>query len=326
MRPLAISLFIAALLIMTGCARQEGRSTGAATQPPSAPRVAQSQAEPADKAAMPSTIQDGQMKPASLQNAQNSQGSVTVTERKLIRNADMTLESANPGESQRRISSIAEAHGGFVVSSESRQTNTEGQLKPEMTVTVTIRVPAARFDAVISEIRGAGNRIAQDKISTQDVTEEYIDLEARIRAKQALEAQFMEIMKQARTVADALEVQRQLSDVRAEIERLEGRRRFLENQTSLSTINVTIMPPTQIVSSTGFFYSVKRAFSEGLDVAALITLGLIRVFIALLPILIFFVLPLVLLVRYLIRRSQRQRHVAAVTAPQPQAPPPATAT
>jgi hypothetical protein len=266
------------------------------------------------------------MKPASLTNAQNSQTSVTITERKLIRNAQMTLESGNPGDSQRRISSIAEAHGGFVVSSESRQTNAEGQLKPEMTVAVTIRVPAARFDAVIDEIRGAGSRVAQDKVTTQDVTEEYIDLEARIRAKQALEAQFMEIMKQARTVSDALEVQRQLSDVRAEIERLEGRRRFLENQTSLSTITVNIMPPSQIVSSTGFFYSVKRAFADGLDVAALITLGLIRLFIALVPILIFIVLPVYLLLRYLIRRARGRRPVVAAQPQQQTQPPPATAT
>ncbi|MCA1558071.1 MAG: DUF4349 domain-containing protein, partial [Acidobacteria bacterium] len=218
--------------------------------------------------------------------------------------------------------SIATTHGGFVVTSESRQTNAEGQLKPETRITVVIRVPAAQFDAVIGEIRGAGGNVAQDKITTQDVTEEFIDLEARIRAKQALEAQFMEIMKQAKTVSEALEVQRQLSDVRAEIERLEGRRRFLDNQTSLSTITVTIQPPTQIVSSTGFFYSVKRAFSDGLDVAAMITLGLVRLFIALLPILIFIMLPIFLLVRYLVRRAQRR----PVMAPAPQPPPTATTT
>jgi len=261
------------------------------------------------------------MKPASLTNAQNSQTSVIVTERKLIRNADIVLESDNPAESLRKVTQIAEGNGGFVVSSESKQGNAEGQLKPETTVTVTIKVPAAQFDAVVNQIRGAGSRVSQDKTTTQDVTEEYIDLEARIRAKQALEAQFMEIMKQARTVQDALEVQRQLSDVRAEIERLEGRRRFLENQTSLSTINITMSPPTQIVSTTGFFYSVKRAFSEGLDVAAAITLGLIQVIVALLPLFIFIGLPIFLLVRYLVRRAQRQQPRPGVTAP-----PPATTT
>jgi hypothetical protein len=322
MRLLAILILTAALLALAGCAsnKESQQSAVAPSQrggasAPSAPQTAVNDTG----ATKPSAIQDGQMKPASLTNAQNSQASVTVTERKLIRNADMLLESGTPAETQRRISSAAEAHGGFVVTSESKQTNSEGQLKPEMTVTVTIRVPAAQFDAVINEIRGAGSRIAQDKITSQDVTEEYIDLEARIRAKQALEAQFMEIMKQAKTVTDALEVQRQLSDVRAEIERLEGRRRFLENQTSLSTINVTIQPPTQIVSSTGFFYSVKRAFGDGLDVAAMITLGLIRLVVSLLPVLIFIVLPVFLLVRYLVRRANRRPPTVAAQAPPPQA-------
>lgn len=325
MRLLAILLLTAALAALAGCSMskstQSERAPAQRSTTTTAPAAAP-QNDTASSAGKASTVQDGQMKQASLQTAQNSQTSVTVTERKLIRNADIILESDNPSESQRKVSSIAEAHGGFVVTSESRRMNAEGQLKPEMTITVTIRVAAAQFDAVIGEIRGAGNRVTQDKISTQDVTEEYIDLEARIRAKQALEAQFMEIMKQARTVQDALEVQRQLSDVRAEIERLEGRRRFLENQTSLSTINVTINPPTQIVSTTGFFYSVKRAFSEGLDVAAMITLGLIRLCIALLPILIFIVLPVFLVVRFLVRRMQRQP--PRPVPPQPPPPTPAT--
>jgi hypothetical protein len=326
MRPLVFLVLMAALLGLAGCAssRSTNSETAAPAQKSSTTAPVAAPREDAGSMGKASTVQDGEMKQASLTTAQNSQASVTVTERKLIRNADIRLESGDPADTQRRVSAIAEAHGGFVVSSESRQMNAEGQLKPEMTVTITVRVPAARFDAVISEIRGAGSRVAQDKVTTQDVTEEYIDLEARIRAKQALEAQFMEIMKQARTVSDALEVQRQLSDVRAEIERLEGRRRFLENQTSLSTINVTIQPPTQIVSSSGFFYSIKRAFSEGLDVAALITLGLVRVFIALLPILIFIVLPVVLILRYLIRRARRPP-AASTAVPQPQ-PPAASAT
>ena len=75
------------------------------------------------------------------------------------------------------------------------------------------------------------------------MTEEYIDLEARLRAQRALEAQFLEIMKTANKVSDALEVQRELANVRSEIERVEGRRRFLENQSSLSTIKVVLQTP-----------------------------------------------------------------------------------
>jgi hypothetical protein len=245
------------------------------------------------------------MKKVSLDDPNATQQQGAQTERKIIRNANLTLEIDNPGEGQRKVSAIAEARGGFVVTSESTQRNVEGQLRPSSIVTVTVRVPAAQFAAALEEIRTVSPQVVQEKITGQDVTEEYIDLEARIRTKKALEAQFLEIMKQARTVSDALEVQRQIGDVRAEIERLEGRRRFLENQSSLSTITVTLQPPTQIVSTSGFFYNVKRAFREGLDVAAAITLFLIQLVVALLPIILFIFLPIGLLLRYLIRRFRR---------------------
>ncbi len=170
-----------------------------------------------------------------------------------------------------------------------------------------MRVPAAEFDAVVSEIHAVGGRVKEEKITGQDVTEEYIDLEARLRTKKALEAQFIEIMKSARKVSDALEVQSEMAEVRTEIERLEGRRRFLENQSSLSTIKITLQPPAPLISAntSGFLHSLRQAFGEGLDVAAAITLGLIRVAIALIPVLLLILLPIALAVRLLRRRSRR---------------------
>jgi hypothetical protein len=136
------------------------------------------------------------------------------------------------------------------------------------------------------------------------VTEEYIDLEARIRTKRALEAQFLEIMKQAHKISDALEVQSQLADVRTEIERLEGRRRFLENQSALSTITITLQTPAPVVvaTTTGFFHSVKQAFGDSIDLAAGIVLGLIRTAVVLLPIALLIVLPGALMLRFFSRR------------------------
>jgi len=170
-----------------------------------------------------------------------------------------------------------------------------------------VRVPAAQFNQAMEEIRATGLRIVQEKIAGQDVTEEFMDLEARIKNQKALESQFIEIMKRAAKVDDALSVQRELAEVRTEIEKLEGRRRFLENQSSLSTINVTLQPPTQIVNATGFWYSVKTAFSDGVEVALAMVLFLIRAVIALLPVAIIFGLPLTLIARFVLRRWRRNR-------------------
>src|SRR5438552_15457004 len=107
------------------------------------------------------------------------------------------------------------------------------------------------------------------------------------------------MMKQAHKVSDALEVQSQLAEVRTEIERLEGRRRFLENQSSLSTITVTLQTPLPVAAATtyGFLHSFKEAFGDTIDVGTAIILGLIRLIAMLIPVLLLIVLPVGLLRR-----------------------------
>jgi hypothetical protein len=256
---------------------------------------------------------------ASLTEAGQSQASQQVAvERKIIRDADINLEVAAPAEGQRKLAAIAGAHGGFVVTSESRlQDNASRDSQPTEIATVQLRVPASRFDAALAEIRAVGTRVRAEKQTGKDVTEEFIDLEARLRTQRALEAQFLEIMKRADKVADALEVQTELAGVRNEIERVEGRRRFLENQAALSTINVTMQPPASLVSvnTSGFFAGIKSAFGDGVDIAAAIILGIIRFGIALIPVLLLILLPLALIWHYLLRPRLRRRPKTAVPAP-----------
>ncbi|HEV2880795.1 MAG TPA: DUF4349 domain-containing protein [Pyrinomonadaceae bacterium] len=253
---------------------------------------------------------------ASLAQTGESQASQqAAVERKIIRDAEINIEVASPAEGQHKLGAIAEAHGGFVVTSESRLQGEGGGQAAEI-VTVQMRVPSSRFDAAVAEIRAVGSRVRAQKITGKDVTEEFIDLDARLRTQRALEAQFLEIMKRADKVSDALEVHRQLAEVRTEIERVEGRRRFLENQAALSTINVTIQPPAPLVgaNTSGFLHGVRGAFGDGVDIAAEIILGIISISIALLPVLLFIVLPLALVWRYLLRPRLRRRKPPAPPA------------
>ncbi|HXG68938.1 MAG TPA: DUF4349 domain-containing protein [Blastocatellia bacterium] len=242
------------------------------------------------------------MRTASLNEAQQAQTPV-VTDRKIIRNAELAIELDSPTEGQSKITAIAESLGGFVVTSEFRQQSRNTSV-PGETIIVIVRVPAVRFITALEQIRAIGNRVVQERVSGQDVTEEYIDLEARLRTQRALEAQFLEIMKQARKVSEALEVQRQIAEVRTEIERLEGRRRFLENQSSLSTINITLQTPAPVVTATttGFGHDVKQAFGDGIDTAVSIVTGLIRLIIVMIPVAVLILLPLYLVLRLLLRR------------------------
>jgi hypothetical protein len=214
-------------------------------------------------------------------------------DRKIIRNADLTLETESPTDGLRKITAAAESHGGFVVTSEFKQNPVAAGAKPTQSVTVVARVPSSEFASALEQIRTAGDRVVQEKVSGQDVSEEYLDIEARLRNKKALEGQFLDIMKQAHKVEDALDVQSQLADVRTEIERLEGRRRFLENQAALSTITTTLQMPQPLVATTttGFGTTIKHAFGEAVDTAASIILFVIQAVIVLVPIAVFFGLP-----------------------------------
>jgi hypothetical protein len=236
-------------------------------------------------------------------------------ERKVIRNAELTLELNAPEEGKRKIERIAESRGGFVVSSEA---SSRDDSVVQSVITIVMRIPALSFTAALEDIRKLGYKIRREKISGQDVTEEYIDLEARLKAKRAVEAQFLEIMKQAAKVTEALEVQKALGEVRSEIEQIEGRRRFLENQVTLSTFTITLQMPSPLMSTTGsgFFQGVKQAFGEGFDAAMAVLFWLIRLALVLIPIVLLVVLPGVLLWRRLRRKGRLQATVSQAKQPQ----------
>jgi hypothetical protein len=239
-----------------------------------------------------------------------------AADRKIIRNADITMEVASTTDAQNRVTSIAESHGGFVVTSEAKQRENIDPSKRTLDIKLVVRIPASRFGVALDEIKKLAGNLPEANVTGQDVTEDFIDLEARIRTQRALELQFLEIMKQARSVADALEIQRQIADVRTDIEKLEGRKRFLENRSSLSTITVNINAPKVIaVNPTGFGRTVRDAVSDSLELASGMLIFFIRFVIVMVPIGVFVLLPVGLVLRYLMRRARRMRLAEALATP-----------
>lgn len=307
-----IAFFILLLLIAcSGCGKSDQENPGTAGE-----KAAQNQSLTSPAGMVPETMKSGGGGGGGLSaprqislSTEHEAVVVEAIQRKIIRNAEISIELDAPTEAQHKITAVAESLGGFVVTSEFRQQDNRGQSAPTEIVKVIVRVPAAQFNLALEQIRGVGSRVLQEKVMGQDVTEEYIDLEARIRTKKALELQFIEIMKQAKKVTDALEVQSQLADVRTEIEQLEGRRRFLENQSNLSTITITLQMPQPIVTATtsGFGHEIKEAFGDGVDTAVAIVIGLIRFLIVMIPVALFILLPLALVLRFLLRRFRMTR-------------------
>jgi len=253
----------------------------------------------------------------SLSEVDKAEVTNEAADRKIIRNADITMEVDSTTDAQQRVTSIAESNGGFVVTSEAKQRANVDPAKRTLDIKLVVRIPAGRFGSVLDQIKQLAGNVSEANVSGQDVTEDFIDLEARIRTQKALELQFLEIMKQARKVEDALEVQRQIADVRTDIEKLEGRKRFLENRSSLSTITVNIRAPkvVEVVNTTGFWRTVRDSVSESLELASEMVLFFVRFVIVMVPIAVFVILPLGLILRYLIRRAKRIRLAQALATP-----------
>jgi hypothetical protein len=232
-------------------------------------------------------------------------------DRKIVRNAELDLEATSPEQAQEKITSIAEMKGGFVV--ESNQSMSDIKADNRDIVTMTLRVPSDKFGESLDEVRKTSSRVISETVKGEDVTEEYIDVEAQLKAKKALEAQFMEIMKRAVRVEEAMEVQSELADVRGEIEKIEGRKRFLENKSSLSTIKIRLQTAQVIASTThGFGERFVDAFDAGMSVATNFLLGLMTIVVAVLPFALIVGLPGIFLFRYFWRRQAGPKSVSEI--------------
>ncbi len=240
-----------------------------------------------------------------------------AADRKIIRNAEITIEVPSTTDAQHQVTSIAETHGGFVVTSEAKQRESNDPAQRTLDIKLVVRVPSNDFGRAFDEIKKLAGNTPSENVTSQDVTEDFIDLEARIKTQKALEVQFLEIMRQANKIADALEVQRQIAEVRTDIEKLEGRKRFLENRSSLSTINVNIQTPKPVIAVTesGFRQSLRAAVSDSISLASDLVLFFARFLIMMAPVALFVLLPLGLMIRYLWRRAKRIRLAQALATP-----------
>ena len=224
--------------------------------------------------------------------------------RRIIRKAELSLEVRSPRDAYAKAQRVSERHGGFVASASSTTRHEESL--PD-SVSLSLRVPVAALTQVLQELRRLGSGAGTEHISSNDVTEEFIDLEARLANQRALEQQFRLILERADRVDDALNVERELAKVRTEIDRMEGRRRFSEREVALSTITLSLHSarPLATTSLRDFEQAFLRAYSDSLRVGAGIVTGSIRLAGITLPIAVLIGLPLSFGLRRLYERARR---------------------
>ncbi|MGQ0678955.1 MAG: DUF4349 domain-containing protein [Actinomycetota bacterium] len=159
---------------------------------------------------------------------------------RVIKNVSLQIE-IEKGLFQRqfaRAGTLAEQFQGFVSGSQVSRSE-EGDLASG---TLTIRVPADRFEQAVGRLKELGEVTAEDRTG-QDVTREFVDLEARLKHAQTEEAFYLRLMSEAKTVSDMIQVQGQLSGVQLRIEEFQGQLQYLRDQTAYSTITATIYEP-----------------------------------------------------------------------------------
>lgn len=173
-----------------------------------------------------------------------AQTQVTTQQRKIIRTAQITIETGSVEETCNRIEMLAISFGGYVQQSSILRNAGAGgpDSKEQLSGSVQIAVPSEMFDQILNQLPDLG-KVLHKNVSGQDVTEEYVDLEARLKNWRFQEDQLNLIMTKARNVEEILAVQNELGRVREEIERLTGRLQYLQRRTDFADLYFTVVSP-----------------------------------------------------------------------------------
>jgi hypothetical protein len=282
----------ALLLAVVGC--------GAAPAPMEAPQVVEVEKEVVARAPVP--------------EAPSGYGAVDeetarIAERMVIHTVELRLIVKDTQVSLQAVQSLANEMGGYVANS--RTWHTEEQLSASL----TLRIPADQLNTALEKLRALALEVDGESITGEDVTQEYVDLEARLRNEEAYEKELLALLTETRErtsdAEDILAVYERLTEVRGRIEQIKGRMQYLENMSAMATITVELIPselmqPITVAGwhPTGTARSAVRALVNALQffVDAVIWIVLFG-----LPVLIIIAVPFIVL-WYVIRRLRRRKH------------------
>jgi uncharacterized lipoprotein YehR (DUF1307 family) len=231
-----------------------------------------------------------------------------ATERLIIRNANLDIVVQDTEEAVDEINAMAEELGGFVIES-SLQQYQEG-----MRARLRVRVPAESLDTALEQIRELAVEVDNQNVSGQDVTEEYVDLQSRMRHLEATEERLLTFMQEAEDTEAALKVYDRLQNIQAEIEQVRGRIQYLEESAAMATISVNITPSelAQPIQVGGWRPqgTLRDAFESLIKVLQFLVDALIVIVVLIAPVVALIALPIVglfFLARRFIRRRRRNK-------------------
>ena len=212
---------------------------------------------------------------------------VKFVDPKIIKNASLRFEVKDLALTYKTLLENCKKNNAII------QNDTENNDDYRVSRSMIIRVPSANFDAFIADISKGVNYFERKEISSQDVTSEYIDHQSRIASKTKLENRYLELLKKATKVQEMLEIEKQLSEIREEIEAKQGQLNYLQNQVSMSTVALEFFKntPANGGARTSFFGKIWNAIVSGFNSIANFFVKLIELwpFILILVAIIYFI-------------------------------------
>jgi hypothetical protein len=259
-RGLAAALFLLVVAVMTACgASEKSPFGGKAAAPPEAQPAVESLSEEPAQVGEPELGVVG--------------GELPVIGPKVIKTASVRVEVARGGFSDAlgEATAVAGKYGGFVLSSA-----LEGEKARRGSL--VIRVPAERFELALADIRDLGT-LNRERVSGEDVGQEFIDLEARLRNLRAHEGVMLRLYDRAQTIPESIRVQKEVTSVQLRIEEIEGRLRYLRDQAAFGTISIGLVEVGVVPD--GPKGVIERSWERAVDVVlalasvAIVSLGFI---------------------------------------------------
>jgi hypothetical protein len=180
------------------------------------------------------------------------------TGRMVIYVTDIAVLVTNPSQLVNSLGDVATQAGGYVAGVENKD---DGGVP---LTSIKLKLPPDRYEPAMRQIRALAVEVTSEKATTQDVTEEFSDVQTQLASLEATHAQLLELLKRANTVEEILKIQEKVSQTKAQIDRLKGRETFLQRSSELATVTVNAKPAEEVLARTfsALRASVRRAEAQ----------------------------------------------------------------
>jgi hypothetical protein len=331
-RMLALALVLGLTLALTGCFASPGTSTTSSSGGSEAARQSVAVApQAAGTAAMNAGLPSGVPSKDLGAGTGTDASTIPASQKLIVRNKTMRIEVDAVSGAIDKLRTMASRDGADITQLQVATTTdqpiyrplAEGESMPSgnaaLQAFVVIRVPAAKYQAFIDEAAKLGKVLIQTE-TTDDVTQQHIDLKARLDNLKAEEVRLRDFFTKAKNVTEMLQIEQELSRVRGEIESMAAQVAYLERQAAMATVTIELAEPKPLVRPTGVDWGVGSAFTSSVR-AFVQTLNVLIVMLG--PILalgVFVVLPAVLIARFVWRTVRKRRAAKAAAEATPESP------